>query len=143
MERTARRKPEIVKAAISLNDLKVPPGNRIEKLSADRKGQYSIRINDQYRIYFIREDGYASEVEIVDYQESRDARPCSSGRNPRGGVSDSSADHQKPTGDRSGSSRQPDRSDFEEKAALPGSRQSARILRSGWLTTSATLRNFG
>jgi toxin HigB-1 len=53
-------------AAAGLNDLRVPPGNRLEALRGDRKGQYSIRINDQWRICFRWSDG-AEEVEIVDY----------------------------------------------------------------------------
>ena len=54
-------------AAVSLSDLLVPPGNRLEKLSGDRDGQYSIRVNDQWRICFVWEDDDAHEVEIVDY----------------------------------------------------------------------------
>lgn len=50
-----------------LEDLRVPPGNRLESLSGDRLGQHSIRINDQYRICFVREDGNAYQVEITDY----------------------------------------------------------------------------
>ena len=51
----------------SLKDLLSPPGNRLEALKGDRKGQHSIRINDQYRICFQWRDGHAHEVEIVDY----------------------------------------------------------------------------
>jgi proteic killer suppression protein len=54
-------------AAESLQDLRVPPGNRLEKLSGDRKGQHSIRINDQWRIGFEWRDGDAYQVEIADY----------------------------------------------------------------------------
>ena len=54
-------------AAISLEDLRVPPGNRLEALSCDRVGQHSIRINDQWRICFVWSDGAAENVEIVDY----------------------------------------------------------------------------
>ena len=50
-----------------LNDLRVPPGNRLEKLHGERKGQYSIRVNEQYRICFRWRDGDAHNVEIVDY----------------------------------------------------------------------------
>ena len=50
-----------------INDLRVPPGNRLEKLSGDREGQYSIRINDQYRICFKEQDGDFYDVEITDY----------------------------------------------------------------------------
>ena len=54
-------------AAESLDDLRVPPGNRLEKLSGRRTGQHSIRINDQWRICFEWRDGDAHQVEIVDY----------------------------------------------------------------------------
>ncbi len=54
-------------AAAKLDDLRVPPGNRLEKLKGDREGQYSIRINDQYRICFTWEDGNAYDVEVADY----------------------------------------------------------------------------
>ncbi len=54
-------------AAAKLDDLRVPPGNRLEKLAGDRKGQYSIRINDQYRVCFSWRDGDVHDVEITDY----------------------------------------------------------------------------
>ena len=54
-------------SAAVLNDLKVPPGNRLEGLTGDRSGQHSIRINDQYRICFIWTEAGPDEVEIVDY----------------------------------------------------------------------------
>ncbi len=54
-------------AADSLNDLRVPPGNRLEPLKGDRAGQHSVRINDQWRICFVWRGGDAFEVEIVDY----------------------------------------------------------------------------
>ncbi len=54
-------------AAKGVRDLSVPPGNRLEKLRGDRKGQHSIRINDQWRICFIWRDGDAYDVEITDY----------------------------------------------------------------------------
>jgi toxin HigB-1 len=54
-------------SAETLDDLRVPPGNRLEKLSGDRAGQHSIRINKQYRVCFLWEDGDAYEVEITDY----------------------------------------------------------------------------
>ena len=63
----ARRKLEILNAAVALNSLKVPPGNRLEQLKGTRKGQYSIRINDQWRICFIWIEDSAFDVEIVDY----------------------------------------------------------------------------
>ena len=53
----------------TVNDLKVPPGNRLEQLSGDRKGQYSIRINEQWRICFVWDEGDALNVEIVDYHK--------------------------------------------------------------------------
>lgn len=65
--RRARRKLLILDAAESLRDLRVPPGNRLEKLTGDRRGQHGIRINDQWRICFRWRDGHAYEVEITDY----------------------------------------------------------------------------
>ena len=53
--------------AVDLNDLRVPPGNRLEPLSGDRDGQHSIRVNEQWRICFVWRDGHAWQVEIVDY----------------------------------------------------------------------------
>jgi proteic killer suppression protein len=53
--------------ATDLNDLRIPPGNRLEALSGDREGQHSIRVNDQWRICFIWDRGDAYQVEIVDY----------------------------------------------------------------------------
>lgn len=64
-ERQARRKLLYLHRARSLNDLKVPPGNMLEMLKGDRAGQYSIRINDQWRICFEWEGGDAYNVEIV------------------------------------------------------------------------------
>lgn len=58
---------EWLEAAHALDDLRVPPGNRLEKLKGERAGQYSIRINDQWRICFEWRDGHAWDVEIVDY----------------------------------------------------------------------------
>jgi proteic killer suppression protein len=54
-------------AATDLNDLRIPPGNRLEELKKDQKGQHSIRINDQWRICFVWKDGDAFQVEITDY----------------------------------------------------------------------------
>ena len=65
--KAANRKLMQIHNARSLNDLRAPPGNRLERLSADRKGQHSIRINDQWRICFRWRDGDAHDVEIVDY----------------------------------------------------------------------------
>lgn len=67
IERVARRKLLLLHRAIRLNDLRAPPGNRLEALKGDRSGQYSIRINDQWRICFRWQGGHAHEVEIVDY----------------------------------------------------------------------------
>jgi proteic killer suppression protein len=67
IQRTALRKLIMIDNAQCLNDLKVPPGNRLEQLSGNRMGQYSIRINDQYRICFRNEGSNFFEVEIVDY----------------------------------------------------------------------------
>jgi len=67
IQRIARRKLEILDAAEVLQDLRIPPSNRLEKLSGDRKGQYSIRINDQWRICFEWRRGDAYNVEIADY----------------------------------------------------------------------------
>ncbi|MDH5528343.1 MAG: type II toxin-antitoxin system RelE/ParE family toxin [Nitrospirota bacterium] len=67
MQRLALRKLGHLHVAVRLDDLRVPPGNRLEALSGDRKGQHSIRINDQWRICFVWRDGNAYDVEIVDY----------------------------------------------------------------------------
>ncbi len=67
LARVVFRKLAILDAAGSLNDLLIPPGNRLEPLRGDRHGQHSIRINDQFRICFIWSEGGAEEVEIVDY----------------------------------------------------------------------------
>jgi proteic killer suppression protein len=66
IERMARRKLMYLDAATRLDDLAVPPGNHLEALRANRRGQHSIRINDQWRICFRWDDG-AHDVEIVDY----------------------------------------------------------------------------
>ena len=57
----------VLNAALELNNLAVPPGNRLEALAGDRKGQHGIRVNDQFRICFIWEAGNARDVEIVNY----------------------------------------------------------------------------
>ena len=67
LQRAALRKLLILDAAESLDDVRVPPANRLEKLVGDRKGQYSIRVNDQFRVCFRWEGGDAHDVEIVDY----------------------------------------------------------------------------
>jgi len=66
-ENVARRKLRQLEIANRLEDLRVPPGNHLEMLKGDRSGQHSIRINDQWRIFFLWADGGAEDVEIVDY----------------------------------------------------------------------------
>ncbi len=67
VQRRALMKLVMLDAAEDLGDLRVPPSNRLEALKGDRSGQYSIRINDQWRICFVWKEGHAYEVEIVDY----------------------------------------------------------------------------
>lgn len=67
IQRMARRKLEVLEAAEQLQDLRVPPANRLEKLSSNRAGQYSLRINQQWRICFEWREKDAHTVEIVDY----------------------------------------------------------------------------
>lgn len=67
VQRLGLRKLRILDAATSMDDLRVPPGNRLEKLRGDRAGQWSIRVNDQWRVCFQWRDGDAYEVELVDY----------------------------------------------------------------------------
>jgi proteic killer suppression protein len=67
IQQVSYRKLRMLNNAINLNDLRIPPANRLEKLSGDRKGQYSIRINDQWRICFEWRDGDVHNVEIIDY----------------------------------------------------------------------------
>ena len=67
VRRVALRKLVLLDAAESIEDLRVPPGNRLEKLTGDRAGQQSIRINDQWRVCFRWKEGDAEDVEIVDY----------------------------------------------------------------------------
>lgn len=67
IHRVAFRKLRMLHRAQTLEDLKVPPGNRLEALKGNRKGQHSIRVNDQFRICFVWRSGDAYEVEIVDY----------------------------------------------------------------------------
>jgi len=67
LHRVALRKLRMLHNAQTLQDLRVPPANRLESLKGDRKGQYSIRVNDQYRVCFTWRTGDAFDVEIVDY----------------------------------------------------------------------------
>ncbi|OGP26429.1 MAG: plasmid maintenance system killer [Deltaproteobacteria bacterium GWB2_42_7] len=67
IQQIALRKLRMINNAQNINDLRIPPANRLEKLSGNRAGQYSIRINDQWRICFIWKGGDAYNVEITDY----------------------------------------------------------------------------
>jgi proteic killer suppression protein len=67
IESVARRKLDLLHAAATLNFLRIPPGNRLEALSGNRKGQHSIRINDQFRLCFVWTPQGPKDVEIVDY----------------------------------------------------------------------------
>jgi proteic killer suppression protein len=67
IRRVAERKLEMLHRAAALDDLRVPPNNRLEALQGNRKGQYSIRVNGQWRVCFVWRKGHAWQVEIVDY----------------------------------------------------------------------------
>ena len=67
IQAVARRKLRMVNNARRIDDLRIPPNNRLEQLSGDRAGQWSIRINDQWRVCFEWQDGHALRVEICDY----------------------------------------------------------------------------
>ncbi len=67
IQQVALRKLRMLNNATNLNDLRVPPANRLEKLSRDRAGQHSIRINERWRICFVWREGNAYDVEITDY----------------------------------------------------------------------------
>jgi proteic killer suppression protein len=67
LRNVAQKKLAMLHAAGELEDLRVPPGNRLEELRRDRAGQYSIRINDQFRVCFVWRDGDAYDVEVTDY----------------------------------------------------------------------------
>ena len=67
VQRVAYRKLVVIDAAESLSDLRIPPGNRLEKLKGNREGQHSIRVNEQWRICFRWKEGDAYDVEIADY----------------------------------------------------------------------------
>lgn len=69
IQQVARRKLRMLNSAKALQDLRVPPANRLEALKGDRRGQHSIRINDQWRICFVWQDGNAGAVEITDYHD--------------------------------------------------------------------------
>lgn len=67
LQRAAQKKLRLLNAAEAINDLRIPPGNRLEKLSGNRDGQHSVRINDQYRICFVWTATGPTDVQIVDY----------------------------------------------------------------------------
>lgn len=67
VQRATMRKLELIHAAQNIEDLRIPPGNRLERLVGDRRGQHSIRVNAQWRICFVWKDGGAEDVELVDY----------------------------------------------------------------------------
>lgn len=67
IQNSARRKLDQIEAAVNLGDLRVPPGNRLEGLKGNRRGQHSIRVNDRFRICFVWKPDGAYEVEITDY----------------------------------------------------------------------------
>ena len=67
IQQTARRKLRMINNSQNINDLRIPPANRLEKLQGDLKDKYSIRINDRWRIIFIWNGSDSSEVEIIDY----------------------------------------------------------------------------
>ena len=71
IQQVALRKLRMINNAKNMNDLRIPPANRMEKLKGDREGQLSIRINDQWRICFAWQDGNAHEVEITDYHKGK------------------------------------------------------------------------
>ncbi|HEY9900626.1 MAG TPA: type II toxin-antitoxin system RelE/ParE family toxin [Pantanalinema sp.] len=96
----------MVDAAISLDALLVPPGNRLEALQGDRQGEHSIRINDQWHGCFVWRDGNAYEVEICDYHEGgrheqqQDDGADPSGKDPARGVPGAAGDQPEPLGPR-------------------------------------------
>lgn len=67
LQRATLRKLELIHAAKVVGDLRIPPGNRLERLVGDRRGQHSIRVNAQWRIWFVWREGGAEDVELVDY----------------------------------------------------------------------------
>lgn len=67
VQRATLRKLELIHAAKDVQDLRVPPGNRLERLAGDRRGQHSVRVNAQWRICFVWREGDAEDVELVDY----------------------------------------------------------------------------
>ena len=70
LRRSSKKKLAMIHAASRVEDLRIPPGNRLEELHDDREGQHSVRINDQFRVCFVWRDGDAYDVEITDYHQS-------------------------------------------------------------------------
>ncbi|MBM3811804.1 MAG: hypothetical protein FJW20_09230 [Acidimicrobiia bacterium] len=102
----AKRKLDRVRAAAALADLGAAPGNRLEPLAGDRKGQHNIRVNDQWRICFRWTGTDASDVEIVDYHErvkdgikEKDNGSGASRRDAAGGVPETAGNYRQPAGD--------------------------------------------
>ena len=69
IQRIARRKLRMINNSIDINDLRIPPSNRLEKLSGNLKNHHSIRINDKWRIMFMWKEGHAFDVQIIDYHK--------------------------------------------------------------------------
>ena len=69
IQRIARRKLRMINNSIDINDLRIPPSNRLEKLSGNLKNHHSIRINDKWKIMFIWKQGHAFDVQIIDYHK--------------------------------------------------------------------------
>lgn len=69
LRKASKKKLAMLNAASRLDDLRIPPGNRLEPLHGDREGQHSIAVNDQYRVCFVWSDGDAYDVEIIDYHK--------------------------------------------------------------------------
>ena len=67
LQRNVRKKLVMIDAAVSINDLRMPPANHLEKLSGDREGQYSVRVNSAWRVCFTWNDGNVEIVDVVDY----------------------------------------------------------------------------
>ena len=67
LQRAVLRKLELLHAVADVEDLRIPPGNRLERLTGDRRGQYSIRVNAQWRLCFTWHEGGANDVELIDY----------------------------------------------------------------------------
>ncbi|WP_420112677.1 type II toxin-antitoxin system RelE/ParE family toxin [Pseudactinotalea sp.] len=97
VDRTVKRatlwKLELIHAAKDVEDLRIPPGNRLERLVGDGRGQHSIRVNAQWRLCFVWREGGADDVELVDYHRGRPDRTDLPGRDPHGGLHRRLRDH--------------------------------------------------